>query len=357
MKKHIKFIIPALALASFMVSCDDDYIDPITAVEQGTDSTAPVITIANPVSGNTLIPFTDTTTDFVFQYSVSDDIELGSVEIILDGATLETHDSFLDYRNLTDSYTKNIGLGTHTFTVNATDLSGKTSTQTVSFVVDNKYYALYDGEKAYFPFFAGNTFTELLTGSNPTKVGAPTTASGGYDGYAYQATTDSYVTYPLSGLYSSEGISFTFWYKVNATATRAGIITINDNADNTDENRKQGLRLFREGSATSQTIKMNVGVGTGESWNDGGATAVNGSWVHVGVTVSPTQSKIYFNGVLQRTASYTTPFDFSSSSTVTIGSGAPSFSYWDHDSDTSQLDELRIYNKALTEAEVKATMQ
>jgi len=70
-----------------------------------------------------------------------------------------------------------------------------------------------------------------------------------------------------------------------------------------------GLRLFREASASSQTIKMNVGTGGGESWNDGGNLPVDGNWVHVGVTVSPTESKIYFNGVLQRTATYTT-FDF-----------------------------------------------
>ena len=139
-------------------------------------------------------------------------------------------------------------------------------------------------------------------------------SSGGYDGAAYKGATDSYIKLPLAGLYSSNGISFTFWYKVNTSPDRSGIITINDDADNSNDNRTGGLRLFREGSTSSQTIKLNVGLGAGgESWNDGGNIAANGNWVHIGVTVSPTESKIYFNGVLQRTATYTTPFSFSSS--------------------------------------------
>jgi hypothetical protein len=40
--------------------------------------------------------------------------------------------------------------------------------------------------------------------------------------------------------------------------------------NNVPEDRTKGFRLFREGSATSQRIKLNVGTGAGESWNDGG---------------------------------------------------------------------------------------
>ncbi|MPS72164.1 MAG: LamG domain-containing protein [Chryseobacterium sp.] len=354
MKNIIKLTFAAVSLFT-LSACSEGYIDDISQVAQGEDKIVPIITINSPTAGTTTIPFTDTTTDFKFDYKVTDDIEISNIEILVDGAVQKSYNSFLDYRGFSEIYTKNLGLGSHTFTVNAKDFSGKTSTKSVSFVVDNKYTALY-GEKAYFPFFAGNIFTELLSGNNPTIVGSPTTVSGGKSGAAYQGATDSYLTLPLAGLYSSEGISFTFWYKVNATPNRSGIIVINDDNDNSNDNRTKGLRLFREGTAASQTIKMNVGTGAGESWNDGGNLAVNGNWVHVAVTVSPTESKIYFDGVLQRTATFTS-FDFSTSSMITIGSGAPSFTYWDHLSDLSQIDELRIYNKALDEAAVKATMQ
>ena len=35
-------------------------------------------------------------------------------------------------------------------------------------------------------------------------------------------------------------------------------------------------------------------------------------------------------------------------------SGAPTFAYWNHLSDLSLMDELRIFNTALTQAEVQA---
>lgn len=355
MKNILKIAFIGVLLSLF--SCRDGYIDSITKVAPGTDAAAPQIEIISP-SGDVLIPFINTTTNFKFQFKVSDDIELSTIDILLDGTKLNTYNKFLDYRVFADTYTyNNLGLGNHVFTVNAKDLSGKTSTKSFTFNIDNKYTALY-GEKLYMPFFAGGVYTDLLSGSNPTVVGSTSTVSGGYDGAAFQGATDSYLKLPLAGLYSSNGISFTFWYKLNVSPDRSGIITINDDADNSNDNRTGGLRLFREGSTSSQNIKLNVGLGTGgESWNDGGALAPNGNWVHIGVTVSPTESKIYFNGVLQRTATYTTPFDFSPSTDLVIGSGAPSFTYWSHNSDLSLYDDLRIYDKALTEAEVKATVK
>ena len=358
MNKILKFFIVSAITTSF-IACDNNYIDPITEVESGNDAAAPLITITSP-SGSIIIPFTDTTTDFNFQYKVVDDIEIANVDVFLDGVKLSSTNSFLDYRIFDNSFKKNLGLGSHTFMVNATDLAGKTSTKSVAFNIDSKYTALYSGEKLFVPFVSGNVYTNLLTGQNPTVIGTPSTVSDGKSGAAYKGNTNSYLSFPLSGLYSSTGISFTFWYKVNAAPDRSGIITINDNTDDTDTNRFQGLRLFREGNVTSQTIKLNVGTGSGQSWNDGGSISVPASgstWVHLGVTVSATESKIYFNGVLIRTATYTSPFDFSTSTTMTIGSGAPSFSYWNHNSDLSLIDELRVYNKALSEVEVKATMK
>lgn len=357
MKNIIKLTFVSIILLSLTTACSEGYIDDISHVAAGEDKAAPTINILSPNVVKTLIPPKDNTTDAIFEYTVSDDIEIAQIDVFLDGNKISTHNSFIDYRNYKESLSKNLGLGDHTIKIDAKDISGKVSTKSFTFNITNIYTPLFDGEKAYFAFFTGNSrFTEYLSVNDAAIIGNPTTISGGKSGAAYQGATGSYLTFPLTGLYSTEGISFTFWYKLNATPDRGGIITINDNSNNSDENRNQGLRLFREGSATSQTIKMNVGTGGGESWNDGGSLAVTGNWVHVGVTVSPTESKIYFNGVLQKTATYTS-FDFSSSSTISIGSGAPSFTYWSHLSDLSQIDELRVYNKALDETAVKATMQ
>lgn len=358
MKRYLQSI--AILALSFtaVVGCRNGYIDDITTVAATEDTAAPQVTILKPAADES-IPFDQTSVDYDFSYTVTDDVEIKTVEVYLDGNKLSAYNSFLDYRIFKNSFTQNLEVGQHEFKIIATDITGKSTTQTFSFKVSNKYEALYPNEVAYFPFYENNVFTDILSGNQPDVVGTPSTVSGGYSNGSYQGAEGSYLTFPLSGLYDSEeGISFTFWYKVNAAPTRAGIITINDNTNDADENRNQGLRIFREGNATEQRIKLNVGTGSGESWNDGAViSATDGSWVHIAVTISKTESKVYFNGVLKNTARYSTPFDFSTSTSMTIGSGAPSFSYWNHKEDASMIDELRVYNKALSEQEVLNTVK
>src|SRR5690606_11994277 len=128
-------------------------------------------------------------------------------------------------------------------------------------------------------------FGEYVSVSEPGIVGEPMlTDEKKVGNNAFKSSADSYLTFPLNDML---GNSFTgmFWYKVKSTPDRAGILTIGDDASD----RNQGLRLFREGSSNSQTIKLNIGTGSGESWNDGGVIEVNnGDWINIAFTVSPT---------------------------------------------------------------------
>lgn len=355
MKSIFNYIITGMVLSLSLAACKKGYIDPISKVDPGPDELAPTVEIISPSSDVQIPPTTDVT-NFDFKFKVTDDIELSKVDISLDGTLLKSYASFIDYRGISDTYTyADLSLGAHTFEVVATDLSGKSTTKSFAFNISNKYIPLLASEVLYVPFDAD--FKDLINTVSPVVTGSPATVSGGHSGAAYRGATDAYITFPLSGMYSSEGISFSFWYKLNTSPDRSGIITINDNNDNTDDNRKQGLRLLREGSASSQTVKLNVGTGSADSWNDGAAlSGTSGAWVHIAVTVSPTESKIYFDGVLQRTATYTA-FDFSTSTTLTIASGAPSFTYWSHLSDLSLYDEFRVFNKVLTPEDIQLLMQ
>lgn len=222
--------------------------------------------------------------------------------------------------------------------------------------VDTGNYTPKSGEKLY-ASFENKYYLNSVSGAPALKVGTPGLGIPKFGNYSFSGAENSYISYPLKELYSSAGISFAFWYKINASPDRAGIITINDNDNDSDENRKQGLRIFREGSNTKQRIKLNLGVGNDESWNDGGEVDVDGNWVYITVTISPTSSKIYFNGILQNTSTYASPFDFSTSNTMVLGSGAPSFIYWNHKSDLSLIDDLRVFNKELSQTEIQNLMQ
>jgi len=118
--------------------------------------------------------------------------------------------------------------------------------------------------------------------------------------------------------------------------------------------RTSGFRFFREGSATAQTIKDNVGYATGECWNDGGQVDPStGEWVHLAFTISDTLSSIYINGELARESELTAPIDWTGCDILTIMSGAPRFTEWNHFSDLSLLDELHMFKRVITLEEIQ----
>ena len=348
MKHIVKSIMILLGL--LVVSCNEG-IDPITAIDAGVDETAPQVNITYPTEGVELMPFEEETSiDIAFE--VTDDIEVVSITVSMDGSQIAAFSSFKDYRIVLEEVTYDgLGNGEHTVAVSATDAEGKTTTQEVSFAKQAPYSAQFDGEVLYMPFNAD--FMDFISFQEAGEVGNPGFAGDAFLGAdAFQGAADSYLTFPMDNLKSTE-FGAAFWYKVNPTPDRAGILVVGDDA----EDRNQGFRLFREGNADEQRIKLNVGTGAAESWNDGGVIDVTaGEWVHVAVSISQTQSTIYFNGVEMLTADLPAPIDWTGCEELHIGAGGPTFDYWDHGYDASQMDELRIFDRALTQSDIQIMM-
>ncbi len=346
--KNIKRFCASLVAVFLFYGCDQG-IDPITQVDPGADVTAPQVKINYPTDG-VKIKVLDVVTSITIDFEVTDDIEIATVEVMLDGANIGSYSDFKDYRRLLvkDLVYDKLADGAHELTITATDLEGKTTVATVNFEKEPAYTPLFAGETFYMPF--DGDYFDLVGLKQADKVGSPGFAGEGLVGTnAYKGATDSYLTYPTDGLLGTE-FTAAFWYKVDASPDRAGILVIGDDADD----RFQGFRLFREGSVTNQTIKANVGTGNGESWNDGGVLdATTGEWVHIALAISATESTLFFNGVAVRTAALSAPVDWTGCEELTIGSGGDTFSYWNHKSDNSPMDELRLFNVALTEADIQ----
>ena len=326
----------------------DQGIDSITEVAPGADASAPQITINKPTEGQAIKVFEDVTT-LDIGLEVTDDIEIANIVVLLDGLEIAKFSSFKDYRRALEDFTyDSLDDGDHKLTVRATDIEGKTTTVEVNFSKQPPYSSLFEGESFYLPF--DGDYRDQIGFEQAIEVGSPGFAGAGYAGTnAYQGTPESYLTFPADGLLSNE-FSGAFWYKVNADPDRAGIIVVGDNIDD----RQQGFRLFRENNDGNQRIKLNVGSGAGESWNDGGLIdPTTDEWVHVAFTISQTQSTMYFNGNVMNTADLSAPVDWAGCEEINIGSGGPTFSYWNHLYDSSDIDELRFFNKALTQADIQ----
>jgi hypothetical protein len=348
--KILKNILAYLFVIVIAVACNEG-IDPITSVPPGPDATAPAITIKYPLEG-TKVQVPSILATINIQFEVTDDIELKTISVMMDGVELTSYSSFKDYRRAVEEYSYDkLTSGAHVLTIKATDLEGKVTETSVNFEKKPPYTPIYDGEVFYMPF--DGDYMEKITFQNATKVGNPGFAGEGLKGTnAYLGATDAYLTFPMTGLKNAE-FSAEFWYKINASPDRAGIISISP----AGEDRTKGLRFFREGDASSQRFKLNVGTGAGESWNDGGVVKLPESkWIHLAFTISSGTSEIYINGKLAMSVPAGT-IDWTGCESLTIASGMPNFAYWNHLSDNSAFDELRIFNKALTPSEIQNIIQ
>ena len=349
-----KFIVLLSLLLVF--SCDNG-IDPITAVDPGPDAGAPVINIVKPTEGFE-IQVPEPVTSVNIQFKVEDDIEVSLITVQLDGVEIATYNDFLDYRIVNREMTyDNVTTGDHVLIVEATDIAGNVTTKVSNFTKTPPYTPLFDGEMFYMAF--DGSYTDLVSNVEATEVGNPGFAGQSKVGTnAYAGATGSYLTYPTNGLLGNE-FSASFWYKVNGTPDRAGILVIgppDDANPDAPNNRNNGFRFFREGGATNQTFKLNVGNGTADSWFDGGAAAtidptVSTDWIHLAFTISDTEAVVYMNGEVVSQG----PFpgvDWTGGDMLSIMSGAPRFTGWGHLSDLSYMDELRLFNVALSQSEI-----
>lgn len=356
MKRYHLIII---GLAFFIFGCTDSYIDEIIAVDPGPDMEAPDIILTYPVEG-TLIRVTEQVTSITINAEVTDDIEIQSVTFDLNGIEIASFDEFRDFRRVVLEFDyDNITNGEHVLTVTANDMSGKTTTKTVNFEKIAPYEPVYDGEIFYMPFDGDNM--ELVSISNATRVGSPGFAGTGVQGSnAFAGAADSYLTFPTAGLLNEE-FSAVFWYKINNVPDRAGLLTVgapDPNNPNNMNNRTHGFRLFREGSPTNQTFKLNVGNGTNDNWFDGGGAAsinptVNTDWIHLAFSISGTTVAVYIDGEVVSQGVFP-GISWAGTDILSIASGAPRFAGWGHLSDRSFFDELRLFNKALTQQEIQA---
>lgn len=358
MKKILRYT-TVLFVGILMYSCYDG-IDPITAVDPGQDEGAPIVTIVKPTEG-LAISDPNPTSSVDIELEAEDDIELALVTVSVDGNQIASYDEFTDYRIVTRELTyDNVTIGDHVVSVSATDIVGNTTTVTANFTKEPPYVPLYEGEMLYMPF--DGDYTNLVNSMPATTVGSPGFAGESYAGNnAYAGATDSYLTIPTEGLLSNQ-FTASFWYKVDANPNRAGILTVGPpDEDNPDaqNNRTSGFRFFREDAGGMQRFKLNVGTGDGESWFDGGSAAdvdpTTNEWIHLAFTISESEAVVYINGNVVSQNSFA-GVDWTGCDILSIMSGAPRFTGWNHLSDLSYMDELRIFNVALSQSEIVEQM-
>lgn len=180
---------------------------------------------------------------------------------------------------------------------------------------------------------------------NGTYTGSPTLGAAAPRRFgAYFASDGKYVTAPASTLLNALGtsnadFSVTFWVKPNGTTGGWRPLFHKGNADT---QRGPGLWL------NPGNNRLHFRLSTTANWNEGADAITNlpdSTWSHIACVKAGNKWRCYINGVLD------TEFTLSAG---TIGNNGPVYfgdDPWYSGSKTS-MDDVRIYNGALTNAEV-----
>lgn len=226
------------------------------------------------------------------------------------------------------------------------------------------YEPIYDGETFYMPF--NNSYVEMVSGMEAAVVGSPSYSEESVKGsHAYQGAQNSYLTFPTTDLLANE-FSALFWYKSEGNPGWAGIMTVGppdeDHPDypEVQNDRTSGFRFFREGAPSNSVFKLDIGFGEYDVFYPNDTEALldltKDEWVHIAFTISETEVTVYFNGEPVIQSEMDSTIDWTNCDIISIGSGQPRFTEWQHFADHSLYDEVRLFNVALSGDDIKEIM-
>ena len=202
--------------------------------------------------------------------------------------------------------------------------------------------------------FNGTT-TDYVSGLAPTtRTGTITYGSGKYlQSVVFTntagSTASNALTYTLSSITSlTNGFTVSCWFKINSvppSGQRSGIWRV----PATGTGNGGAYMLYYASGQTNFGYTQTDQVITYVEFNANFGTLTVGTWYHAVYTISGTSQTAYLNGVLKATDSRLTATYTLTNPTMSLGFHG-SFG----DAFNGEADDLRIYNTALTAAQVQA---
>ncbi|MCP4814328.1 MAG: hypothetical protein GY888_17605, partial [Planctomycetaceae bacterium] len=266
-------------------------------------------------------------------------------EVTAPAGTLWIAESLANWISITGNAT-GTGPGTVTYTANRNSSVEEREGQ---IRIKPHPSALTNGLVAYYPF-NGNANDESGNGNNGTVNGASlVTDRGGRtnSAYSFDGTDDFIEIADSPELNFAESMSISFWLKPDSWGERAddtpGIIS------KMLDNNSEGYVIYHDGNYKEKLNFRSVG----DDYNVTGSKAVSGQWDHWTVSCDAGRVTWYRNGT-EDAAYNDVNTDLSNSASLFLGYterwrswGFPAYF-------SGAMDDVRIYNRALSEEEVTA---
>lgn len=306
-------------------------VDPLSCTP---DTTPPTVLVTSPASNTTISAIS------TISASASDNRGVQSVQFKVDGTTIAT-DTTSSYSTSWDTGT--VANGSHSLTAVATDTSGNTATSAaVTVDVDNGTPPppVLDDSVAHWTFDdgSGTVTVDAAGNSNGTVFGAVWVAGVAGSALDFNGTTSHVVIDNTLDITGTQ-ITLAAWIQPRDGGTANGSRVISKRTD------AGGSDVWA--MATSQNrVHFRL---DGEDMSSSHVFAPN-EWLHVAMIYNGVDKLIYVNGVLDASTpqAKSDPID-TSARPVHLGMREGEGRHFN-----GLIDEVRIYNRALTSTEVSA---
>jgi fibronectin type 3 domain-containing protein len=302
------------------------------------DIAPPVVALLSPAVGSTVAGTT------AVAASASDNVSVTGVQFKLDGANLGAEDTVAPYAVTWDTW--QTPDGPHQLTAVARDDAGNQSTSApVGVIVDNL-----KGLVAAYSFNAGvGTIVADASGNDNrgTITGASWTSSGRFGRAVEFSSKDEWVTVPDAlSLDLAEGMTLEAW----VWPTQSGsfrTVAVKEGANSLVYGLYASTRDVSGGDTGPSGHAL---LGGTEVFARGPSKLVEDAWSHLAATYDGTAVRLYLDGNLIASRSASGRIS-TSSGPLRIGGNALKAEWF-----RGQIDELRVYKRALTATEIRADM-
>jgi hypothetical protein len=303
------------------------------------DTTLPTVNITAPVAGATVSGTTTVTA------SAADNVAVVGVQFKLDGANLGNEDTTAPYSF--DWDTVAASEGPHTLTAVAKDGAGNTRTSadvnvTVSHppVDTSGLVAAYGFEEG-----GGTLADDKSSSNNDGTVNGPLSTDAGRFGRAlsFDGINDRVDVPDSASLDLTDQMTLEAWVKPAQHAAWRTVML--------KENGSANLTYAMYGSSWNDNPSGHVNPGT-EQWTRGVSPLPVATWSHLAVTYDGATLRLFVNGAQVSSAAITGGLIQTSTGALRIGGNAIWGEYF-----KGEIDEVRVYRKVLTAAQITTDMQ
>jgi hypothetical protein len=276
--------------------------------------------------------------------SASDNVGVAGVEFRVNGTTI-ADDTSAPYSISWDS--RGIANGQHDITARARDAAGNArSSEPVWITVNNTATPPPSGLVAAYAFdeSTGTTVADRSGTGNTGTLAGPTWAATGRFGSAlnFDGVDDRVVVADANSLDLTTGMTLEAWVRPTA-AGGVWRTVVAKNAPGTI-----AYNLYANRNTNRPAIEVNLG-GRLRTTNGTAQLPLN-TWSHVAATYDGANLRLFVNGAQVATAAFTGSL-LTSAGELWIG-GNSVWSEWF----AGSIDEVRVYNRALTAAQIAADM-